>query len=150
SRAPHVHPNATAREVIGKLIAFRRKNGVWGPRKMVDRLRRREPDVPWPAPSTVGEILKRHGLVRGRRRQRARVPGAPGALTVAQRRNEIWGVDYKGWFRTRDGERCDPLTISDLFSRYLLECQRVPRPTTACTQPLFTRAFREYGLPQAI
>lgn len=150
SRAPHEHPNATPAEVVGQLITFRKKNAVWGPRKIVDRLRRKEPKLRWPAPSTGGEILRRHGLVRCRRRRRASVPKPVPALCVAQRPNEIWGVDYKGWFRTRDGQRCDPLTISDLFSRYLLECQRVKRPTTACTQAVFTHVFREYGLPEAI
>lgn len=150
SRAAHRHPNETAAEVIDKLIAFRKKNGVWGPRKIVDRLRRKDPQRRWPAPSTAGEILKRYGLVRGRRRRRAAIAVPAPQLRVAQRPNEIWAVDYKGWFRTRDGQRCDPLTISDLFSRYLLQCQRVTRPTTAYTQAVFTQVFREYGLPETI
>ena len=72
------------------------------------------------------------------------------ALSLPTRANQVWAVDFKGWFRTRDGVRCDPLTISDLFSRYVLECRRVPRTDTACVRTVFERVFREYGLPEAI
>lgn len=149
-RAPLHHPNATPAEVIDKLIVARRQHRFWGPRKLVVRLKREAPNVDWPAPSTVGAILKRHGLVTARRRRRGAVGAPCPALSIPTQPNQVWGVDYKGWFRTRDGVRCDPLTISDLFSRFLLECRRVARPTTVCAWPVFERAFRDYGLPDAI
>jgi hypothetical protein len=64
--------------------------------------------------------------------------------------NDSWCIDYKGWFRTNDGRRCDPLTISDAHSRYLLRCQAVRRADTRCAWPLLEATFREYGLPLAI
>jgi transposase InsO family protein len=149
-RAPLHHPNATPAELVDRLIAAREQHRFWGPRKLVARLKREAPDLEWPAPSTAGAILKRHGLVTPRRRRRSAVGAACTALSTPTYPNHVWGVDYKGWFRTGDGERCDPLTISDLFSRYLLECRRVQRPTTQCAWPVFERAFREYGLPDAI
>lgn len=149
-RAPLHHPNATPAELVDKLIAAREQHRFWGPRKLLACLKRTAPDLPWPSSSTAGGILKRHGLVTVRRRRRRAVGAAGTALSTPTYPNQVWGVDYKGWFRTRDGTRCDPLTISDLFSRYLLECRRVPRPTTACAWPVFERAFREYGLPDAI
>jgi hypothetical protein len=89
-------------------------------------------------------------MVQVRRRRRDAVPLQRSALSRPTYANEVWGVDYKGWFRTREGKRCDPLTISDLFSRYLLKCQKVKRPDTQCARPVFERVFREYGLPDAI
>jgi hypothetical protein len=64
--------------------------------------------------------------------------------------NDTWSVDFKGWFRTGDGARCDPLTLSDGYSRYLLRCQIVPRPTGEAVWPIFDAAFREFGLPQRV
>jgi putative transposase len=150
ARAPRHHPNATAAELVAKVIAARKQHRFWGPRKLVARLKRGAPDLPWPAASTAGAILKRQGLVVARRRRRGAISAVRTALSTPTHANQVWGVDYKGWFRTGDGERCDPLTISDLFSRSLLECRRVPRPTTQCAWPVFERAFREYGLPDAI
>src|SRR6185295_15651836 len=149
-RAPLHHPNATPAELVQQLIAARKQHGFWGPRKLVRTLRRAQPQLPWPAPSTVGAILARHGLVTPRRRRRGGVAVGRPALSPPTYPNQVWGVDYKGWFRLGDGQRCDPLTISDLFSRYVLACRRVPRLTAHCARPVFERAFREYGLPDAI
>lgn len=149
-RAPRHHPNATPTEVVRQLIAARKQHRVWGPRKLVAVLKRAQPQMEWPAPSTAGAILKRHGLVQPRRRRRGTVGVGRPALSTPTQPNQVWAVDYKGWFRLGDGQRCDPLTISDLFSRYLLECRRVPRLTTQCARPVFERAFRAYGLPDTI
>lgn len=150
SRAPLHHPNATPEEVVRKVIAARKRHRRWGPRKLVVTLQRGQPEVEWPAPSTAGAILKRHGLVEGRRRRRGTVGVEQTALSTPTGPNQVWAVDYKGWFRLGDGQRCDPLTISDQYSRYLLTCRRVPRLTTQCARPVFERAFCEYGLPDAI
>ena len=52
------------------------------------------------------------------------------------------GTDFKGWFRTGDGRRCDPFTLSDAHSRYLLRCQAVARPDAEHVRPIFEAAFR--------
>ena len=63
--------------------------------------------------------------------------------------NDLWCIDFKGWFRTGDGQRCDPLTLSDADSRYLLVCRGVA-PTLEGVDPVIDAAFREHGLPIAI
>ena len=60
------------------------------------------------------------------------------------------GTDFKGWFRTGDGRRCDPFTLSDAHSRYLLRCQAVAHPDDEHVRPIFEAAFQEHGLPLAI
>jgi len=88
-------------------------------------------------------------LVVARKKRRRTAPyTAP--LAHADGANRVWCADFKGWFRTRDGERIDPLTISDAHSRYLLRCQAVEKTDTARVQAIFEAAFREYGLPEAI
>jgi putative transposase len=103
----------------------------------------------WPAISTVADLLKRHGLVRPRRRRRAIVhPGAVPIWTSAP--NDLWTADFKGQFRTRNGVYCYPLTIADQHTRYLLRVQALLSIKGAGVRPVFERAFREFGLPLAI
>lgn len=150
SRARHTQAEATEAMIEEALVATRKKHANWGPRKLLAYLERRNPDVHWPAPSTVGGILKRRGLVKPSRRRRRGVRPEAIELREVTAANEVWAVDFKGWFRTGDGQRCDPLTITDAHSRYLLKCQRVDRPDGECVKPVFENVFAEYGLPVAI
>jgi putative transposase len=149
SRRCHHHPNATLKEVEDKIISFRRKHRHWGPRKIIDRLEKREPEITWPAPSTAGSILKRKGLVLPRRLRR-RVPLFEGLQQNVEQPNDVWATDFKGWFRTQDGRRVDPLTITDLASRFLLGCQAVKKTNWAEVRAQFEKVFREHGLPWRI
>ena len=149
SRAPHNHPNAVSEMVETAVVAARRSHPTWGPKKLRAWLARQVPSVVWPSPSTIGQILKRHGLTVPRRRSRkTAVYGEP--FIGCDHPNAVWSADFKGWFTTGDGSRCDPLTISDNYSRYLLRCQAVPQTGHAAIQPVFEAAFREYGMPVAI
>jgi transposase InsO family protein len=144
SRAPHHHPNAVSAEVERMILAWKQKYPLWGAPKIHSKLQE------GPAESTVSNILQRHGLTRPMRR-RARATPTTQPLASALGPNELWCVDFKGWFRLGNGRRCDPLTISDAYSRYLLCCQGLGGFTGRQTvQPLFERVFREYGLPAAI
>ena len=148
SRAPLRPARGMDEEVSAAILRLRRCRPHWGPRKLRAVLALREPKVAWPAPSSIGDLLRREGLSLGRRRRAAISPAARPFLDVMAP-NDVWSVDFKGWFRTGDGERCDPLTISDNHSRYLLTC-RIVAPTGAGVRPSFVRAFRAHGLPLAI
>lgn len=149
SRAPKQHPNQTPAAIEARIIALRQRHPQWGPRKLLARLEREDPQQRWPARSTAGEILKRHGLTRARRARR-RTPGYEGPRHQGVSPNELWAADFKGWFKTGDGYRVDPLTISDWVSRYLLCCHGPESITYWHVRPQFERVFREYGLPWAI
>ena len=149
SRAPHQHPNQTEWAVAESLIAARQAHPTWGPKKLVAWLRNREPWVPWPAPSTVGGLLDRAGLVR-RRNRRRRTPPWSQPFVQAEQPNDLWCIDFKGWFRTGNGVRVNPLTVEDAASRYLVVCHGLRQPRGSEVRPVLERAFREYGLPQAI
>jgi len=148
SRAPHRPGQAMACEIAEAIIALRLERPSWGPKKLRAVLQRRSPAIVWPAPSTMGDLLRREGLSQPRRRQRRPVPLTRPFLPVCEP-NDRWCIDFKGWFRTTDGQRCDPLTLTDAYSRFLIECRIVP-PTTEGVWPLVERAFRELGLPRAI
>lgn len=149
SRAPHSHPNMVAEEIAAAIVGLKTKRPKRGPKKILEILRRQHPEVSWPARSTVAAMLKRHGLVRPRRRCRKIAPYEQ-PFAGLDRPNAVWSADLKGWFKTGDGQRCDPLTVTDNCSRYLLRCEAVRPATGARIQPVFLGAFLEYGLPGAI
>jgi putative transposase len=149
SRAPRRVPHAMSAATAERIIALRHQHPRWGPRKLRAYLSKRHPASPWPAASSIGELLKREGLSH-RRRRRVRTPPYTQPLAHAQAPNQVWCVDFKGWFRCGDGTRCDPLTITDAFSRYLLRVTLVEKTDTPRAQAVFEAAFREFGLPHAI
>lgn len=147
SHAPHRQPHAMAAEVEQAVLALRAQHPRWGPRKLRAWLQQRRAGARWPAASTIGEVLHRHGLTVPRPR---RLHAQPSQRSTPEGANDVWAADFKGWFRTGDQQRCDPLTISDVFSRYLLRCQVVAGVADPLVRPRFEATFREYGLPRAI
>jgi putative transposase len=148
-RAPERHRNQTPEGIEGAVLELRRAHMRWGPRKLKRVLERESPQRPWPAASTIGAMLAREGLVIPRKKRR-RAPPYTEPFALADAPNRVWCADFKGWFQTQDGQRVDPLTITDAHSRYLLRCQRVAKTNSEHVQAVFEAAFREYGLPQAM
>lgn len=150
SHAVHSHPNQTPESVVEAVIRQKQAHPTWGPAKLFPA-----PDDPpeiaraWPAVSTRGLILSRAGLT-GRRKRRNRAVPSGRPFSACNEANDTWCADFKGWFRTRDGQRCDPLTVTDAHSRMLLCCQVVARPDHAHVRTAFETVFRTYGLPLAI
>ena len=149
NRAPQHHPNQTSAEIEGSVLELREAHMRWGPRKLKRILERDQPGRPWPATSTMGEIVRRAGLVVPRKKRRRTEPYTE-PLAHANESNRVWCADFKGWFRAGDGARVDPLTITDAWSRYLLRSQAVAKTNTERVRAIFEAAFREYGLPEAI
>ncbi|MES1173378.1 MAG: IS481 family transposase [Myxococcales bacterium] len=148
SRAPRNHPQKVESNVVELLVAARRKHPTWGPRKLLVLVHRHHPKVELPVASTVGEILKRNGLV-GRRKRRLRSDPYGSRLREYDGPNRVWCADFKGHFAV-GGSRCNPLTITDGFSRYLLCCKALKSTVTQPVLKVFERTFREFGLPDAI
>src|SRR5205809_361369 len=97
--------------------------------------------------------LQMAGSLRGRRPGRdGRKEPAAGALARGRKAgapNEVWTVDFKGWWYDREG-RCEPLTVRDEYSRYVLELRAMPDAKTASVQACFERLFERHGLPGTI
>ncbi len=148
SRAPLRHGHETPAALVVRLIEARKRWPHWGPKKLLAKLSQEAPQIAWPSASTGSEILRREGLSQPRRRRRRplTVEQPFGAVAAA---NDAWCIDFKGWFRTGDGRRCDPLTVTDAFSRYLLAVQAI-EPVTQAVQAKMDGLFAEHGLPAAI
>jgi transposase InsO family protein len=145
-RAPLNHPQATDAAIAERCLSLRRRHPTWGPLKVRAWLERRSTDIDLPAASTIGAMFDREGLTV-KRRLRRRSPPSSMPIADCEAANDVWCIDFKGWFRTGNGAHCEPLTLSDAASRYLLRCQAMARTDTNHVWPVLDAAFREYGLP---
>lgn len=148
------HPFRITPEVRERVIALRRRYPLYGAQMLHDWLIQHEPEVRWPAASSIGELLKRSNLIVRKRRhnrgdeRRALDTGRTRALEP----NMVWTADFKGEFRLKSGcgPYCYPLTVLDLHSRFLLGCTALETTAVAPTEQSFVRLFREYGLPSVL
>lgn len=150
SRRPHGCAHHTAEKIERLVLRERRRHPSWGPKKLAEVLccayRIKVP----PARSTLAAILRRHGLSQRQRRAPGLYAPAPTALTQPTHPNHVWTVDFKGWFCTADGVRCDPLTVCDRFSHYLIGCHARPNQQFKGTLRVFKRLLRQHGRPRII
>lgn len=150
SRGPHHCPHRTPKEVEDEILEMCKKHPSGGV-TLRYRLERMYPQIQWPAVSTIGEILKRRGESKPRKRQGRKPQGIFSTSQVeSEEPNEVMTADFKGQFRTQDSLYCYPLTMLDHFARFNLCSQSLP---STCGRPVrdqFERVFQEYGLPDAI
>jgi putative transposase len=149
SRRPRNCPRETPPHVVEALLEARRRHPSWGAKKLLTIASKQHPDWPWPHRATIYDILNRHGLVATKQRRRpVGHPGKPN--TRMDSPNQVWCADFKGHFKTGNGVYCYPLTVTDGYSRFLLGCQSLNSTAVAQAKPVFTRLFKEFGLPERI
>lgn len=151
SRRPHRAGRQKSALWKRSVRQVRRARPFWGAKKIYARLRELHRRARLPAVRTIARWLRELGLVgvRARRARGGPLVPHPG-LTVPRRRHQVWTVDFKGWFRTADGQRQEPLTVREAKSRYLLEIRLLPQQSDAAVRRVLTRLFRRHGLPSAI
>lgn len=151
SRRPGRSPRRMSRRWRQAVRRLRRRYSHWGAKKIHARLRRKFPHTHLPAVRTITKWLPRLCRMTRKHRHSRRGPrlSLP-PLTLPATPNDVWTVDFKGFFRTTDGTRCDPLTVRDLFSRFLLAVRILPHQRQTAVRRVFIRLFRRYGLPKVI
>lgn len=148
SRRPYRQANRLPFQVEKRIVQLKHEHPTWGAPKIREKLRRLHTELSLPAISTVHAILDRHGLVSRGRRPRYHAAGTP--LEQATAPNDLWCADYKGEFMLTDRRYCDPLTITDAATRYLLSCEALESTQEALAFTVFARTFQDFGLPRAI
>lgn len=150
SRRPKRCPNSTVESVEKLILMERRKHPTWGPKKIRDLLSKAHAVERPPAESTIALVLSRHGLSQKRKRRAGAYRASPQHLTEPTRPNEVWTFDFKGWFLLQDGQRCDPLTVCDRYSRYVIGCRACANQRFKGTLGACRKLMRCHGLPEVI
>jgi len=138
SKRPKRHPKTIRKKIIDLIVDERKEHPTWGARKLLASLQARIHMIKdWPAPSTVGRILKDKGLIlEPKKRKPKQTPVFLFSHVLGP--NDVWCTDFKGHFTVGDGMRCTPLTVTDAYSRFLLGCEIVPKANTASVMNVFT------------
>ena len=150
SRRPGRSPRKTSAMWRRRLRQWRRRHPTWGARKLGHEMKRRFGENGVPTAATLGRWLKRWGLSRGRGRRRKGPVLLRRAARGSKRCHEVWTVDFKGWYRTGQGTRVEPLTVRDLYSRYGLEIALLRTQSIVVTRRALRRIFSRHGLPERI
>jgi putative transposase len=148
SRRPLSHARGLSEAVICEIVRIKQQHRFWGARKVRDVYARRHDDLP--SESSIKRVLERAGLVEHRRIRRQSEAGRICTGRLANAPNEIWTVDFKGWWYKANGDRCEPLTVRDEYSRYVLELRAVEDARWKTVKHCFERLFEQHGLPEAI
>ncbi len=149
SKAPHHIPHKTSKLIEAELLRLKYRYPNWGPSMIKDFLEKESIEGSWPAASTIGDIYKRHGLVKQRKLRKRTAPHSE-PLRHCMASNHVWSADFKGQFKLKNGNYCYPLTITDNFSRFLFMCKALKSPN--CNEVIkgYEQVFLEHGLPDAI
>ena len=152
SRRPTRSPMRISAEMVVELVHLKQTHRNWGAKKLWVLLARKHNADELPSLSTINRVLYHSGLVLRRRRYRPGSRGLPIRRPAVEVKgpNDLWTVDFKGWWRTTDGERCEPLTVRDAYSRFVLALRILPRTTTKHVRKAFEELFDQFGLPRAI
>jgi transposase InsO family protein len=146
SSAPHCQPGAIDPFIEKQILEIKYAWPKWGPKKVLGHLVSIQPTIHWPSATTIGNLFDRNGLTIPRK-YRQRYAEKTDPLSHANKSNEVWSMDFKGWFLTKDNHKCAPFTITDNFSRFLLRCVKLNFNDGNHVWAILETAFREYGLP---
>lgn len=149
SRRPQSHADELSEAVVCEIVLLKQAHAHWGPRKIRDLYEKRHPGAT-PSESSFKRVLERAGLTRPRRTRRAADNGRLSSGRKAEGPNDVWTVDFKGWWIGAGGQRVEPLTVRDEFSRMVLEMRAVGSSSNEVIRPCFERLFEKHGLPGAI
>jgi len=149
SRRPDHCPNILSEDVIIKIIQIRNHHPTWGAKKIAKIIAGNN-GTDAPSVSSVYRILDKANLLKRKRLHKSLHKENLHQLIEPARPNDVWIIDYKGWWLSEDIKRCNPLTIRDLKSRYNLAMILTARQDTPSVRKVMEDVFKEYGLPKVI
>lgn len=151
SRRPERSPEALPEQVVCEVVRLKQAHRTWGARKLQALYQRLHGQEQTPSESSFKRVLDRCGLVEHRQpRRKSEQAGRLQCGIAAQKPNELWTVDFKGWWHSSDQQRCEPLTVRDAYSRYLLCVRPLADACSETVRRQFLLLFEQHGLPQAI
>ena len=151
SRAPKQNKNALSENIVCEIVLLKRSHSKWGPAKIRELYRRKHKDKELPSESSFKRVLNKSGLTKKRRKRIASTNNSRlNSGAIATKANDIWTIDFKGWWRDSNGSKVEPFTVRDEYSRKILEVKLLKSSKTEAVQACFEQLFKRYGLPKMI
>lgn len=150
SRRPHSHSSTLSEDVICEIILLKNAHSKWGPAKIRELYRRKHPRKDLPSESTFKRVLEKAGLTAKRKRRRVSSSSRLASGIKAEKPNDVWTIDFKGWWKDAEGLKVEPLTVRDEHSRKILEIRLMKSTRTEAVRIVFEQLFERYGLPKVI
>lgn len=150
SKAPKSSPGGLPEQTVIRIINLKNAHPTWGPKKILAVYERTHKSCDIPSLSSVKRVLEKANLVK--RRKIRKVNSDSSRLRnriIPEACNDVWAIDFKGWWKS-DGEICEPFTVRDLHSRFVLEARLMESKTAEAVRAVMTELFKKYGLPKAI
>jgi len=150
SRRPRNHSSTLREDVICEIILLKNAHSKWGPAKIRELYRRKHPQGELPSESSFKRVLKKAGLTEKRKRRRVSASSRLASGIKAEKPNDVWTIDFKGWWKDANGLKVEPLTVRDEHSRKILEVRLMKSTKTEAVRIVFEELFKRYGLPKVI
>jgi len=150
SRRPDKSPTQIPEDTMMEIIRLKIKKKNWGPKKIREVFKRKHPGEKVPCLTSVERILRKAGLIKKRKRNRTGKGIRLETNAVAEQPNDVWTVDFKGWWYTHDQEKVNPLTVRDDYSKYILCIKALNKGDIASVKAEFELLFKRFGLPKVI
>lgn len=150
SRRPKTSPTGLSETMVCQIVKLKQAHPGWGARKLRAVLGRTCSPSDLPSESSFKRVLDKAGLVEHRRRRPVSEQGRLTTAVKSERPNQLWTIDFKGWWYTRNRRRFEPLTIRDGYSRYVLCAQALDNACTETVRAAMERVFETHGLPEVI
>lgn len=150
SRRPKTSPTGLSETMVCQIVKLKQAHPGWGARKLRAVLGRTCAPSDLPSESSFKRVLDKAGLVEHRRRRPVSEQGRLTTAVKSERPNQLWTIDFKGWWYTRNRRRFEPLTIRDGYSRYVLCAQALDNACTETVRAAMERVFETHGLPEVI
>lgn len=150
SKRPENSPTQVDEDVILEIVKIKTERPKWGPKKIHAIYKRNHPSEKIPCLTTVERILRKAGLIEPRKKNRRNTGIRIENRVEATKPNEVWTVDFKGWWYTLDKEKVNPLTVRDEYSKFILSIKALDKGDIPSVKAEFQRLFRLFGLPEII
>ena len=150
SRRPQSHSSSLSEDVTCEIILLKNAHSKWGPAKIRELYRRKHCEKELPSESSFKRVLNKAGLTKKRKRRRVSPSSRLASGVKAESPNDVWTIDFKGWWKDADGLKVEPLTVRDEHSRKILEIRLMKSTRTESVRVVFEELFEHYGLPKVI
>jgi transposase len=150
-KRPHSSPKRASEGDVCEIVRIKTERPSWGARK-IHRIfqNNHRGEYSSVSRSTVDRILKKAGLVVASRRRRKYSPKRLKNRFIPAAPNDLWTVDFKGWWYTPEKEKCEPLTVRDEYSKNILSFKILEKCDISSVKREFEELFKKHGLPKAI